>query len=630
MYKENLEILEKAIKSSIKSSAPRIPNDIKYWQKKGKTGKDVCIFLHDDLDGLTSAILMKNYLLSKGFTIKKIGIINYQDSWNAFELDPKLINIALDFSEDAEGLDIYIDHHSQFTDETRINKTSIKTVTDSAAEGIALQLGIPLSKETLDWISMIDSAKYSEYNVDIKNILEFDLNKIKNLPNAKMNFAASFNQLIKRSDYKTFIEIVNASEYPSIYNIFRLFKLFYPQNNPNWKNGEEPDFLTDAHDRLGKMYNKTRGDLCDVFGKPNKGFERTANGIIKKRYMDQKDFWKDFSESKPDPDVWSYTIGEEDYVDPNDSKNFRWQVKTGVYQLIGNLMYIPSGTWANSLRAKAIFCQDQKLGVVPNDSKLNFVLIQYGNSLQLADLTNRIDKMKDEDLPRLKNGYIIRHLGDYMTTLVNNFKEHLQYTDKRIMSGGHCGIGTISNIFEKCEMPKYEGIKYLDMLKNKIISDFSGIKWLISMVWNENETQYDYLEKTINKKVLGINEIRSENDAIEENKERSLISHIIANKNKYTSEELQNFIFNQPTTKGIYDIWLKTNFNELNYLSISMLDELYFKLEQPKRIENTDIFKNIVETFKLRNIYDYDNSDKRKYQRKELKRIFRLIFNLSK
>ena len=44
-------------------SAPRLPNDINYWLKKGKSGKNVCLIVHDDLDGITSGLIMKNYLI---------------------------------------------------------------------------------------------------------------------------------------------------------------------------------------------------------------------------------------------------------------------------------------------------------------------------------------------------------------------------------------------------------------------------------------------------------------------------------------------------------------------------------------------------------------------------------------
>ena len=33
-------------------SAPRLAKDVNYWLKKGKTGKDVCLYTHDDMDGI--------------------------------------------------------------------------------------------------------------------------------------------------------------------------------------------------------------------------------------------------------------------------------------------------------------------------------------------------------------------------------------------------------------------------------------------------------------------------------------------------------------------------------------------------------------------------------------------------
>ena len=97
-------------------SAPRIPKSEEYWKKKGKTGKDVCLIFHDDMDGVVSAVIMKNYLLNQGFKIKQYGIINYQEGWEAFKINSQLITIALDFAEDIPGVDVYVDHHGKFTD----------------------------------------------------------------------------------------------------------------------------------------------------------------------------------------------------------------------------------------------------------------------------------------------------------------------------------------------------------------------------------------------------------------------------------------------------------------------------------------------------------------------------------
>jgi hypothetical protein len=459
-------------------SAPRIPSSEEYWKKKGKSGKDVCLVFHDDLDGCVSAIIVKKYLKDHDFNIKQYGVINYQEGWKAFKIDPKLIVIALDFAEDIPGVDLYIDHHGSFSEDVRVTqqRPSIKTKTGSAAEGIAIQLGVPFSEEIKDWIDMIDSAKYDDYNVDIKGILDLDLKNISKSSNSKLEFAASFNQMLKRSDHKTFIEVVNACDSPSIYNIYRLFKIFFPKNNID-RYGREPDFDRDAKKRLATMQTRTRGSGSKV------------------RYTDHNDFWKDFSS-----------------IIKDDSEKSTYKLTPSSYQIIGNLMYVPSGTWANALRAKAIFSQDMMKGIVPDDPKLNFILLQYGNTLQLADLRGKIKDMKEEDLPRTKDGKVIDNLGKYTEDLVKNFETHLDYKDDRTKAGGHYGIGSISNIFGKCKNGQYQGLKYLDMFKNKIINDISGVKWPINMPWNEKERDMDkpFDPKEINKKLVDIKDVRSE------------------------------------------------------------------------------------------------------------------------
>jgi len=152
-------------------------------------------------------------------------------------------------------------------------------------------------------------------------------------------------------------------------------------------------------------------------------------------------------------------------------------------------MYVPSGTWANALRAKAIFSQDIEKGILPDDAARNVVLLQYGNTLQMADLRTKFAEMPDEDLPKDKDGKPITNLGKYCEGLVENFEKFLGYQDERTVSGGHIGIGTISNIFGKCKIKPYEDMKFLDMFKNKMINDLSGIKWGLTMPWNEEEKQ---------------------------------------------------------------------------------------------------------------------------------------------
>ena len=61
----------------------------------------------------------------------------------------------------------------------------------------------------------------------------------------------------------------------------------------------------------------------------------------------------------------------------------------------------------------------------------------------------------------------------------------------------------------------------------------------------------------------------------------------------------------------------------MSFLSIT---RLYFKQNKP--IESSDLFNNIIDNFGLSNIYDIEATVSRARQRKELKRIFRIIFNI--
>jgi hypothetical protein len=79
----------------------------------------VAIYLHD-MDGIFTAIEVKN-ILNAGFT-EKYGILNYSEGWKYTTLDPKLINVVVDFAnmpgDERDDLN-YLDHHGIFTPEQK-------------------------------------------------------------------------------------------------------------------------------------------------------------------------------------------------------------------------------------------------------------------------------------------------------------------------------------------------------------------------------------------------------------------------------------------------------------------------------------------------------------------------------
>ena len=439
--------------NKINEAAPRLPKSEDYWTKKGKTGKDVMIYTHDDMDGIFSAIVVKKYLKNAGFKIKGYGVLNYTDGWKNTSLDPKMINVVVDFAsmpdkEREDLIDFYVDHHGVYSDEEKEHfkdKPVLKTKTDSAYEGICIQLGYTLNSEILDAIDMIDSAKYTHYKIDWRQLLDFSWESFKKSENPKLAFAAAFNQFLKRSDHKTIIEVIDNVDDVSIYAIYNTMKRLYPGNNKNFRTGEPKDMLSDAEWRLSTMAKRTRG-------------KDTKKTIYK---------------------------SADDFIKSNTSNG---EIRLDGYQLIGDIAFVPSGTWANALRIRTILLEDYDSGVIPEEHKVKFCMLQYGNTIQVAAFDD-MDKIFEK--PVLKGGSIVNDLGSYMNGLLKNFQEHLGYyepdtsvgQEEITVSGGHGGIGTISNIIGKCNQDPCKESRFLDMFKNKIISDLSGVKLPIKLKW---------------------------------------------------------------------------------------------------------------------------------------------------
>ena len=466
----------------------RFPNSLDFWHSKGKKGKDVVVFTHNDLDGIFSAIAMKEYLSNRGFTICGYCVMDYETGWRDITIDKTYINVCVDYAEDNKDLDLYIDHHMEEGDLYKKSESSIKMLSDSCYGLITRILGMPTDKYIISVISMIDAAKYDEYNVDIKTILNFNLEDIMKEKNARLIFAGAFNQLIKRSDYRTIIEVIHNGTL-SIYKIFKLFKILYPMNNLKVKRGVDKDemrnlIMTGGEDPINLM---ATGDLQDIppfvldsKTRLDKMTDKTA-GFMEKPFIYSLDDFQNF------------------YWDENNRK-----FKFDGFVVIKNLVYVPVGSWANALRARALI--EKTLG--RHDKGIQFILLDYGASLQMAAYKN-IDTMTN--LPVLRGGEILNDLDKY-TRFLLNFVLPRQFEFKYVgaKGGGHRGIGNLSNILGKCEKAgPFYGVKFMDLMKNWIIHDTTGIKWKLNLVWNEVPAERaPAKEKVMNQKLMMTGNIR--------------------------------------------------------------------------------------------------------------------------
>jgi len=454
-------------------AAPRLPKSEEYWIKRGKEGKNVALYTHDDMDGIFSAIEVKKYLLNAGFKIVKYGVLNYSEGWKYTSLDPKLINVVVDFAnmpgdERDNMIDFYLDHHGSFTEEQikkYMNSPVQKKKTASAYEAICQSLGVPQDSLTLSVIDMIDAAKYQDYGVDWSRLLDFNISDIKKSENKRLEFAAAFNQFLKRSDTKTLIGVIDNCKDASIYSIFNTMKILYPEHNTD-RMGNPKQFMDDSTWRLGEMQKRTKG----------------RGG--KKVYNSQEEFLSVFQKGG--------------------------LIQLDGYQLIGDLAFIPTGTWANALRARTIIQNEFKAGKISKEPK--FILLQYGGTLQVCSY-KKMDEYGDE-LPKLKSGEVVNDLGAYMTGLLTNFKQHLGYhnpdtslgQDEITVSGGHGGIGSVSNIFDECKISPYKGQRFIDMFKNKIISDLSGVPFNLNLKWSDPK-EFKSKDPEMDNKVIDADEV---------------------------------------------------------------------------------------------------------------------------
>lgn len=573
--------------SQIFESSIRIPKlntkGKKYWENKGKKGNTVMIYTHDDMDGIFSAIVVRDRLQQLGYKIKGYGVLNYTEAWKNTSLDPSVINVAVDFANMPEKdrtnlIDIYIDHHGEYTEEEKEyyrGSPVVKTLTGSAYEGICLVLGKPTDEIVLYSIDMIDSAKYTDYNVDWRDILDFNWDKfieISKRPGkvtikpfkkskdvtlgwpiiAKLTFAGAFNQFLKRSDHRTVIEVIHNTKDPSIYAIYNSMKKLYPGNNvwmSGYNAGKEKNFIDDGKWRIDTMQKRTKGE----------------------------------SEKK----IFN---SQEEFIEHN---NVGGSLHPKGYQLIGNLAFIPSGTWANALRARAILLKEYDKGVIPEDHKINFIMLQYGNTIQVCGF----NKLEDtENLPVLKNGKTLNDLSQYMGDLLKSFQEHIGYYDpdtsigqeELTVSGGHVGIGTISNIIGKVDvnkskvvtpfMEKFNGINYLTLFKNKMINDLSGIKWSMSLPWTEEN---------------------------EESTDASLIRDIINNDKDIKKRISEYTIGVDPMDKRKADREIRTEIRtELERLSKEELKELHSKALLNHKVMSIDKVRTIDNKGKISEMFN--------------------------
>lgn len=199
--------------------------NIKSLSKQYKKAK---IYFHQDLDGVASALAIKNYLERYGIDVVDSEIIQYGDKEFTIskpDSDSDVMPVLVDFAHGKPVFKIHTDHHDSQAGADQTKATSFRSAR-SNAETLS-QIVAPsdvFSTGDLKIISTVDSADYARYNITPEEVANFikDIDPEYDTPRNKMLFGFVVNKLLLAYKNKPgFLEELVMTSEPSLISIYR-------------------------------------------------------------------------------------------------------------------------------------------------------------------------------------------------------------------------------------------------------------------------------------------------------------------------------------------------------------------------------------------------------------------------
>ena len=163
--------MENLIKKIIREESRRLLKesgirDIKKLAKRYPMAK---IYFHQDLDGVTTALAMKNYLENNGIKVVDAEIIQYGGKEFAIhkpEGEGDIMPVLVDFAHGKPMFVIHTDHHDTQAGVEADTATSFKP-SRSNVETISQTISPKdiFTQDDIETISMIDSADFAKYDM---------------------------------------------------------------------------------------------------------------------------------------------------------------------------------------------------------------------------------------------------------------------------------------------------------------------------------------------------------------------------------------------------------------------------------------------------------------------------------
>jgi hypothetical protein len=189
------------------------------------------IYFHQDLDGVTTAIAMKQYLENNGIKVVGAHIIQYGDKEFAVKKnDAKgdTMPVLVDFAHGKPMFVIHTDHHDRQAGAEDTKSTSFRSSrsnVETISQVVSPKELFPSSDILL--ISTVDSANYAVNNISVDEVISylFKLDKDKSLEKNKMLMGLVVNKLLLAFKNKPgFLETLVMHCTPSLLNILHTIK----------------------------------------------------------------------------------------------------------------------------------------------------------------------------------------------------------------------------------------------------------------------------------------------------------------------------------------------------------------------------------------------------------------------
>lgn len=185
------------------------------------------IYFHQDLDGVVTAIAMKNYLENYGIDVIGAHVIQYGDKEFSVKKPQALgevMPVLVDFAHGKPIFTIHTDHHDSqvgVEDDTSTQFRGARSNVETISQVVSPYDIFP--SEDIHKISTIDSADYARHGIEPDDVMNyiFKLSESGSVPQNKWMLALLTNKLLLAYKNKPdFLETLVMNSTPSLLNIY--------------------------------------------------------------------------------------------------------------------------------------------------------------------------------------------------------------------------------------------------------------------------------------------------------------------------------------------------------------------------------------------------------------------------